>query len=164
MDENKMWSWIQDTTRALSYRMINNKEEAEDVASDVIVRLLKDKKYAEKIYRYGQNKTEGYKYGNSGVLVKLIQQEYSYHRIGKYFDTSHDVGHVNAWRYSMIYMQIQDICKEYDIQPIPQNAYLIAYGTGIANIDIVEKILKTVIPVQVDIEKVNGNKADGTKI
>lgn len=154
MDENKMWNWIQDTTRALCYHIISDKNEAEDIASDVIVGLLKDKKKAEKIYKSGQTKTDGYKFGNCGILIKIIQEEYTYHRLGKYFD----VGRARSLVYSAMYLQILDICKKYDIAPIPQNSYLIAYGTGIASVDIVEKILKTVIPTQVDIEKVGKYK------
>ncbi len=149
-DENKMWNWIQDTTRALCYHIIANRNDAEDIASDVIVTLLKDKKRAEKIYTQGQIVTKGYKYANNGLLIKMIQDEYLYHRIGRYFGEERPL----ALFYSILYLKILDVCKTYDIQPIPQNAYLIAYGTGIAYIDTVEKILKTTIPMQMEFDTI----------
>ncbi len=148
MEENKMWEWLQTATKAISYNLISNRAEAEDVASDVMVELLKDRKYAERIYKHGQKETDKYKYGKCCVLVKLIQEQYAFHRIGRYFADNRKTALV----YSVLYMQIQEICKTYNISPVPQNAYLIAYGTGIANVDIVEKILNTVIPQQIDIE------------
>ena len=145
--ENEMWEWLQTATKAICYNLIANKTEAEDVASDVIVELLKDKKYAERIYKHGQKDTDKYKYGKCCVLVKLIQEQYAYHRIGRYFAENRKT----ASKYTILYLQIQEVCKKYNIAPVPRNAYLIAYGTGIANVDIIEKILKTVIPQRVDL-------------
>ena len=130
-----MWEWLYQECLKIIKRYNLAKEDKDDIVQEVLLSLFDCPDNAENIYN--NRATGGY-----GLLKKHIKYSVFAHNAAKYFDTSK----VDYFAY----LEVLNICQQYNIQPTPENAYKIApLMNGLRNystIPSIEHLLYSVKP------------------
>jgi len=130
-----MWEWLlaelQKAVKALPLRVEG--VDKDDIVSNVALLLFENKELA----------TDIYKHKKSALLYKLLKREIYEVKSKRFFDNK-----MNMSRYQ----RIIDVCDEYGIEPIPENAYkivaLIDNNSGNFTISGVITLLSEDIPLK----------------
>lgn len=110
-----MWEWIvttlQQQAKPMSKMCVRMGSSADDIVSEVCIELLEHKELAERVYQGKE----------VGAIVSLLKR--------KLYELDAKNRFNNKVDYSR-YQKIMQVCEEYGIEPIPENAYKIAAITG----------------------------------
>jgi len=130
-----MWEWLlaelQKAVKALPLRVEG--VDKDDIVSNVALLLFENNELA----------TDIYKHKKSALLYKLLKREIYEVKSKRFFDNKMDMSR---------YQRIIDVCDEYGIEPIPENAYkivaLIDNNSGNFTISGVITLLSENIPLK----------------
>lgn len=138
-----MWEWLLQKSKIVSSSYVKNFQDREDIVQDIMVDLFEDKQMAERIYSPDQPP--------DNLLNVIIQN-----KLFKYNSQSVTYDKTEYFRY----IKIMNVCKQYGINPIPRNAYIIApfvtdYDLSISR---VERILRDIKPQTVSLDALSNRK------